>query len=81
MSSKQHSQKITPKNQNKVFLYHKVSKDILVTQVSNVFDTWECSISINMKFIVNLSSLMFVPVLWQFAILYGYLENPPQTRG
>ena len=37
--------------------------------------------STHMKFIVSLSSLMFVPIFWHFATVIGYLGDPPQTRG
>lgn len=35
----------------------------------------------HMKFVVGLSTLMFVPILWHFATVFGYLGEPPQTRG
>lgn len=36
--------------------------------------------STHMKFVIGLSLVMFVPVLWHFATVYGYLGDPPQTR-
>lgn len=35
----------------------------------------------HMKFVLSLSLLMFVPILWHFATVFGYLGEPPQTRG
>ncbi len=35
----------------------------------------------HMKFVIGLSVLMFVPILWHFAMVFGYLGEPPQTRG
>ncbi len=37
--------------------------------------------STHMKFVIGLSSLMFLPILWHFATVFGYLGEPPQTRG
>ena len=35
----------------------------------------------HMRFVIGLSTLMFVPILWHFATVFGYLGEPPQTRG
>ncbi len=35
----------------------------------------------HMKFVIGLSMLMFAPILWHFATVFGYLGEPPQTRG
>ncbi len=35
----------------------------------------------HMKFVIGLSTLMFVPILWHFATVFGYFGEPPQTRG
>ena len=35
----------------------------------------------HMKFVIGLSTLMFVPILWHFATVFGYLGEPPETRG
>jgi len=37
--------------------------------------------STHMKFVIGLSTLMFVPILWHFATVFGYFGDPPQTRG
>ncbi|VAW00856.1 hypothetical protein MNBD_ALPHA08-666 [hydrothermal vent metagenome] len=37
--------------------------------------------STHMKFVIGLSLLIFVPILWHFATVFGYLGNPVQTRG
>lgn len=35
----------------------------------------------HMKFVVGLSVALYVPILWHFATVFGYLGEPPQTRG
>ncbi len=35
----------------------------------------------HMRFVIGLSTLMFVPILWHFATVFGYLGEAPQTRG
>ena len=36
--------------------------------------------STHMRFVIGLSLLMFVPILWHFATVFGYLGEAPQTR-
>ncbi|MEJ2125611.1 MAG: hypothetical protein P8Y47_12635 [Alphaproteobacteria bacterium] len=35
----------------------------------------------HMKFVIGLSTLVFVPILWHFATVFGVLGEPPETRG
>lgn len=35
----------------------------------------------HMKFVFGLSTLVFVPILWHFATVFGFLGEPPETRG
>ena len=37
--------------------------------------------STHMRFVIGLSLLIFVPVLWHFATVFGYFGDAPQTRG
>ncbi len=37
--------------------------------------------STHMKFVIGLSLIMFIPLLWHFATVFGYLGDAPQTRG
>jgi len=37
--------------------------------------------STHMKFVIGLSLLIFVPILWHFATVFGYFGTPLQTRG
>lgn len=36
--------------------------------------------STHMRFVLGLSFLMFVPVLWHFATVFGYFGDAPDTR-
>ncbi len=36
--------------------------------------------STHMKFVLGFSLLMFVPILWHFATVFGYFGTPLQTR-
>lgn len=35
----------------------------------------------HMKFVFGLSTLVFLPILWHFATVFGILGEPPETRG
>ena len=35
----------------------------------------------HMKFVFGLSTLVFPPILWHFATVFGILGEPPETRG
>lgn len=48
--------------------------------MSKIFDTQDGFMSTHMKFVIGLSLLMFVPILWHFATVLGYFGAPPQTR-
>lgn len=37
--------------------------------------------STHMKFVIGLSLLIFIPILWHFATVFGYMGTPVQTRG
>lgn len=37
--------------------------------------------STHMKYVIGLSVLVFLPILWHFATVFGYFGEPPQTRG
>ncbi len=57
-----------------------MSKIFYYLYVKYILHTGEI-MSTHMKFVIGLSLLMFVPILWHFATVFGYMGTPLQTRG